>query len=52
MEFNEALFFLFVDFKIAYDSVRREVYSHRIWVPLKLVRLIQMSNNGTCIQPL
>jgi hypothetical protein len=31
-EYNETLHHLFIDLKIAYDSVRREVlYSHRIW---------------------
>jgi hypothetical protein len=32
----------FVDFKKAYDSVQ---YSDRIWVPMKLVRLIKMCLN-------
>jgi hypothetical protein len=42
---------LFVDFKKAYDSVRREVlYNFLIefGIPLKLVRLIQMCLNETC----
>jgi hypothetical protein len=33
-EYNEIVHQLFIDFKKAYDSVRREVfvkYSHRIW---------------------
>ena len=44
-EYNEAVHQLFVDFKKAYDSVRREVlYNIRIefGVPKKLVRLIKM----------
>jgi hypothetical protein len=42
---------LFVDFKKAYDSVRREVlYSILIefGIPMKLVRLIKMYLNETC----
>jgi hypothetical protein len=44
-EYNETVYQLLVDFKIAYDSVRREVlYSILIecGVPMKLVRLIKM----------
>jgi hypothetical protein len=38
-EYNEAVHHLFIDFKKAYDSVRREVlYSI---LPMKLVRLIK-----------
>ena len=33
-EYNEAVHQLFIDFKKAYDSVRREVlYSHGVWGP-------------------
>jgi hypothetical protein len=40
---------LFIDFKKAYDSVRREVLYNilRVWVPMKLVRLIKMCLNET-----
>jgi hypothetical protein len=41
---------LLVDFKRAYDSVRREVlYIIVVFgVPMKLVRLIKMCRNETC----
>jgi hypothetical protein len=48
MEYNETVHQLFVDFKKAYDSVRREVlYSVLIefGVTMKLVRLIKMCLN-------
>jgi hypothetical protein len=41
---------LFVDFKEAYDSVRREVSYNvpiEFGIPMKLVRLIKMSLNET-----
>jgi hypothetical protein len=44
-DYNEIVHQLFIDFKKAYDSVRREVlYSILIefGVPLKLIRLIKM----------
>ena len=44
-EYNEALHQLFIDFKKAYDSVRREVVYNILMefgVPKKLVRLIKM----------
>jgi hypothetical protein len=44
-EDNEAVHQLFVDFKKAYDSVRREVLYNiliEFGIPLKLVRLIKM----------
>jgi len=44
-EYNEALHQLFIDFKKAYDSVRRQVlYNFLIefGIPMKLVRLIKM----------
>jgi hypothetical protein len=49
-EYNEIVHQLFIDFKKAYDSVRREVlYSIIIefGVPMKLVRLIKMCLNET-----
>jgi hypothetical protein len=49
-EYNETVHQLFVDFKKAYDSVRREVlYSILIefGVPMKLARLIKMCSNET-----
>jgi hypothetical protein len=42
---------LFVDFKKAYDSVKREVLYNillRFGIPKKLVRLIKMCLNETC----
>jgi hypothetical protein len=50
MEYNETVHQLFIDFKKAYDSVRREVlYNNLIefGVPMKLVRLIKMCLNET-----
>jgi hypothetical protein len=49
-EYNGAVHQLFVDFKKAYDSVRREVLYNIIiesGIPLKLVRLIKMCLNET-----
>jgi hypothetical protein len=49
-EYNETVPQLFIDFKKAYDSVRREVLYNIIivfWVPMKLVRLIKMCLNET-----
>ena len=49
-EYNEEVHQLFIDFKKAYDSVRREVL-HKILlefgIPRKLVRLIKMSLTET-----
>jgi hypothetical protein len=48
-EYNETLLQLFVDFKKAYDSVRREVLYNiliELGVPMKLVRLIRMCLNA------
>jgi hypothetical protein len=48
--YNETVHHLFINFKKAYDSVRREVlYSVLIefGVPMKLVRLIEMFLNET-----
>jgi hypothetical protein len=45
LEYNETLHQLFVDFKKAYDSVRREVLYNipiEFGVPMKLVRLLYM----------
>jgi hypothetical protein len=50
LEFNETVHQLFVDFKKAYDSVRREVVENiliEFGVPMKLVRLIKMCLNET-----
>jgi hypothetical protein len=47
-EFNEAVHQLFVDFKKAYDSVRREVLHNiliEFGIPMKLVRLVKMCLN-------
>ena len=44
-EYNEASHWLFIDFKKAYDSVRREVLYNiliEFGIPMKLVRLIKM----------
>ena len=49
-EYNEAGHQLFIDFKKAYDSLRREVlYNILVWfgIPMKLVRLIKMCLNET-----
>jgi hypothetical protein len=49
-EYNETMHQLFVNFKKAYDSVRREVLYNiliEFGVPLKLVRLIKMCLNKT-----
>jgi hypothetical protein len=48
-EYNETVHQLFVDFKKAHDSVRREVLYNiliEFGVPMKLVRLIRMCLNG------
>ena len=44
-EYNEAVLQLFIDFKKAYDSARREVLYNIIiafGIPMKLVRLIKI----------
>jgi hypothetical protein len=49
-EYNETVHQLFIDFKKAYDSVRREVLYNiliEFGVPMKLVRLIKMCLNET-----
>ena len=46
-EYNEAVHHLFIDFKKAYDSVRRKVLYNiliEFGVPKKLVRLVKMSD--------
>ena len=51
MEYNEAVHQLFIDFKKAYDSVRREVLYKiliEFGVPKKLIRLMKMCLNETC----
>ena len=50
MEYKEAMHKLFIDFKEAYDSVRREVLCNILIdfsIPMKLVRLITMCLNQT-----
>jgi hypothetical protein len=47
---NETVHQLFIDFKKAYDSMRREVLYNiliQFGVPMKLVRLIKMCLNET-----
>jgi hypothetical protein len=49
-EYNETVHQLFIDFKKAYDSVRRKVLYNiliEFGVPMKLVRLIKMCLNET-----
>jgi hypothetical protein len=49
-EYNETVHQLNIDFKKAYDSVRREVLYNiliEFGVPMKLVRLIKMRLNET-----
>jgi hypothetical protein len=49
-EYSEAVHQLFIDFKRAYDSVKREVMYFiliEFGVPMKLVRLIKMCLNET-----
>jgi hypothetical protein len=49
-EYNETVHLLFIDFKKAYDSVRREVFYSiliEFRVPMKIVRLIKMCLNET-----
>ena len=50
LEYNEALHHLFIDFKKAYDSLRREVLCSTLIefvIPMKLVSLIKMCLNET-----
>jgi hypothetical protein len=49
-EYNETVHPLFIDFKKAYDSVKREVMYNiliEFGVPMKLVRMIKMYLNET-----
>jgi hypothetical protein len=49
-EYTETVHQLFIDFKKAYDSVRREVLLNiliEFGIPMKLVRLIKMCLNET-----
>jgi len=49
-EYNEALHQLFIDFKKAYDSVRRAVLYNiliEFGIPMEIVRLIKMCPNPT-----
>jgi hypothetical protein len=49
-EYNETVHQLVIDFKKAYNAVRREVLNNvliEFWVPMKLVRLIKMCLNET-----
>jgi len=49
LEYNEAVHHLFIDFKKAYDSGRREVFYNiliEFGIPMKLVRLIKMCLTG------
>jgi hypothetical protein len=49
-EYNEAVHQLFIDFKKAYDSVRREVLYNifiEFHIPMKLLRLIKMCLSET-----
>jgi sorting nexin-29 len=44
-EYNKAVYQLFIDFKKAYDSLRREVLYNiliEFGIPMKLVKLIKM----------
>ena len=50
-EYNEAVHQLFIDFKKAYDSVRREVLYNiltEFGIPMNLVRLIKICLTETC----
>jgi hypothetical protein len=49
-EYNEAVHQLFIDFKKAYDSVRRKVLYNiliEFGIPMKLVRLVKVCLNET-----
>jgi len=49
-EYNEAVYQLFIDFKNAYDSVRREVLCNiltEFGTLMKLVRLVKLCLNET-----
>jgi hypothetical protein len=49
-EYNETVHKLFIDFKKAYHSLRREVFYNiliKFEIPMKLVQLIEMCLNET-----
>jgi hypothetical protein len=49
-EYNDTVHQLFIYFKKAYDSVRREVLYNiltEFWIPMKLVMLIKLCLNET-----
>jgi hypothetical protein len=49
-EYSNTVHQLFIDFKIAYDSVRREVLYNILidfGIPMKLARLMKMYLNAT-----
>jgi hypothetical protein len=51
LEYNGTIHQIFIDFKKAYDSIRREVLYNiliEFGMPRKLVRLIKMCLNETC----
>jgi len=51
LEYNEPVHQFFIDFKKAYDSVRRDILYKiliEFGIPKKLVRLIKMSLTETC----
>jgi hypothetical protein len=51
-EYSETVHQIFIDFKKAYDSMRREVLYNiliEFGVPMKLVRLIKMCLNETLV---
>jgi hypothetical protein len=50
--YNETIHQVFIYFKKAYDLVRREVLYNiliEFWVPMKLVGLIKICLNETCV---
>jgi hypothetical protein len=52
-EYNEPVHHLFIDFKKAYDSVRREILYNiliEFGIPMKLVRLVKMCLNETYVR--
>jgi hypothetical protein len=53
LDYNDIVHFLFIGFKKAYDSVRREVLCNiliEFGVPITLVRQIKVCLNETCIK--
>jgi len=41
-KYSKELYHLFMDLEKVYASVRREVFSIEFFIPMKLIRLIQM----------